>query len=222
MFRKAILGVVLVLLTTSAAWAQTQKIEVTGIFGWTFADGVSGDPVKAGNGQTYDRIDPKNSAIFGFSVGYYVNPAIEVGFLWRHQPTSLDLSGTTTTALANIGIDGYHGYGTYYIGDPEAKLRPYVLVGLGLTHYGGFQFTKANGEAALVSGNSQFSTTFGAGVKISASPKMALRLGVQWTPTYIKSDAAGWWCDPYWGCYVVSNAQYSNQFDFTGGVSFRF
>jgi len=45
---------------------------------------------------------------------------------------------------------------------------------------------------------------------------------VRWTPTYIKSDAAGWWCDPYWGCYLVGNAQYSNQFDINGGVTFRF
>jgi hypothetical protein len=37
-----------------------------------------------------------------------------------------------------------------------------------------------------------------------------------------KSDAAGWWCDPYWGCYVVGNAQYSNQFEFTGGLTFKF
>ncbi|MET0213234.1 MAG: hypothetical protein ABW292_09540 [Vicinamibacterales bacterium] len=39
---------------------------------------------------------------------------------------------------------------------------------------------------------------------------------------YIKSDAAGWWCDPYWGCYLVGDPQYSNQFGFTGGVTIRF
>jgi hypothetical protein len=32
----------------------------------------------------------------------------------------------------------------------------------------------------------------------------------------------GWWCDPYWGCYLVGNSQYSNQFQFTGGVTVRF
>jgi hypothetical protein len=45
---------------------------------------------------------------------------------------------------------------------------------------------------------------------------------MRWTPTYIKTDAAGWWCDPFWGCYLVGNAQYSNQFTFEGGVTFRF
>ena len=62
----------------------------------------------------------------------------------------------------------------------------------------------------------------GAGVKVNASRNVGLKLGLQWTPTYIKSDAAGWWCDPYWGCYVMGDAQYSNQFEFVGGVTFRF
>jgi len=39
---------------------------------------------------------------------------------------------------------------------------------------------------------------------------------------YIKSDAEGYWCDPYWGCYVVGDAQYSNQFGFSGGITLRF
>jgi hypothetical protein len=43
-----------------------------------------------------------------------------------------------------------------------------------------------------------------------------------WTPTYIKSDAEGWWCDPYWGCYTVGSAQYSNQFQLAGGITLRF
>ena len=41
-------------------------------------------------------------------------------------------------------------------------------------------------------------------------------------PTYIKSDAEGYWCDPYWGCYVVGDAQYANQFEFSAGISLRF
>ena len=63
--------------------------------------------------------------------------------------------------------------------------------------------------------------TFGAGLKIFAK-NVGLRLGAQWTPTYIKTDSAGWWCDPYWGCYVVGDARYSNQFQLNAGVTLRF
>ena len=30
------------------------------------------------------------------------------------------------------------------------------------------------------------------------------------------------WCDPYWGCYTVGDAQYSNQWELSGGVTLRF
>ena len=72
------------------------------------------------------------------------------------------------------------------------------------------------------SGGTRFSTTWGAGVKFFPNPKFAVRAGVRWTPTYIKSDATGWWCDPYWGCYLTGNAQYANQVELSGGVSLRF
>jgi opacity protein-like surface antigen len=222
MFRKVLISALLVLAVTSAAWAQTPKVEFTGLVGWTLSDGVSGDPYKAGNGKTYDRVDPDDSMNFGFSLGFFLSPSAEVGFLWRRQATALTLSGNSVDKLADINIDGYHGYGAYYFGDPEGKVRPYIMGGLGLTHYGGISFTKASGQTADISGNSQFSTTWGAGVKVNASPNVGLKLGMQWTPTYIKSDAEGWWCDPWFGCYVVGSSQYSNQFEFTGGIAFRF
>ena len=59
-------------------------------------------------------------------------------------------------------------------------------------------------------------------MKIYGKGHVGGRVGVRWTPTYIKSDAAGYWCDPYWGCYVVGDAQYSNQFDINGGITLRF
>jgi hypothetical protein len=59
-------------------------------------------------------------------------------------------------------------------------------------------------------------------VKFFPSPKFGIRAAVRWTPTYVKSDASGYWCDPYWGCYLASSAQYANQFEMSGGVSVRF
>jgi hypothetical protein len=59
-------------------------------------------------------------------------------------------------------------------------------------------------------------------VKVYPGKNVGLKLGMRWTPTYIKSDATGWWCDPYWGCYVTGDSQYSNQFEFGGGITLRF
>jgi opacity protein-like surface antigen len=222
MFKKTLLGALVLVVLSSTAWAQTPKVEFTGLIGWTLADGVSGDPVKAANGQTYDRVDPTDSLNFGFSLGFFVTPSAEIGFLWRRQASQLEASGTTTSTLGDINIDGYHGYGAYYFGDPEAKVHPYILFGLGATNYGSVSYKKVDGSSATTEGGTQFSTTWGAGIKFNASPNVGMKFGMQWTPTYIKSDAVGWWCDPWWGCYVIGDAQYSNQLEFVGGISFRF
>ena len=222
MIKKTMLGALMLVVLSSAAWAQTPKVEFTGIIGWSLSDGVSGDPIKAANGQTYDRVDPKDSVNFGFSLGFFLSPSAEVGFLWRRQASQLEVSGTSTDTVGDINIDGYHGYGAYYFGDPEAKARPYIMGGLGATHYGSASYSRLDGTSASTPSSTRLSTTWGGGLKINASPSVGMKLGVQWTPTYIKSDAVGWWCDPWWGCYVISNSQYSNQFEFVGGLSFRF
>ena len=105
---------------------------------------------------------------------------------------------------------------------PDAPVRPYLMIGFGATNYGSVDFTRGNGVAASTGSETQFSTTWGAGVKLFGSGNVGGRVGLQWTPTYIKTDSEGWWCDPYWGCYVVGDAQYSNQFQLQGGITFRF
>jgi len=222
MFRKVLVSVLVLMAVASTAWAQSPKVEFTGLIGWTLADGVSGDPYRAPNGETYDRVDPKDSMNYGLSVGFFLTPSAQVGFMWRRQATEVELSGTSTDTLGDINIDGYHGYGAYYFGDPEAIAQPYIMGGIGATNYGRVSYRRADGTAGETSGGTQFSTTWGAGLKVNASRNVGFKFGVQWTPTYIKSDADGWWCDPWWGCYVVGDAQYANQFEFIGGLSIRF
>jgi len=115
----------------------------------------------------------------------------------------------------------YHGYLGYNFFEADAKFRPFLYGGLGATHFGSVDFSTPF-LSGTIGGNTQFSTTWGAGVKYYPSPKIGLRFTTSWTPTYIKSDAAGYWCDPYWGCYLVGDPQYSNQINLTGGISFRF
>jgi opacity protein-like surface antigen len=219
--RKAIVFVVAALVLSAGPAMAQGKVEVSGLFGWTLSDGVTGDAYKAPDGNTYNAVDLKDSFNWGLMVGVMANDNFEVGFMFNQQLSALRLEGTQNRELGDMSINSYHGYFAYNFGDPDAKLRPYILGGIGATNYGSVNYTDAAGKPGSTSGETQFSTTWGAGVKFYPSPRLGLRFGMRWTPTYIKSDPTGWWCG-YWGCYVVGDAQYANQFDFSGGVTIRF
>ena len=218
---RACWGVALSLLVAGAAQAQDYRIEIGGTAGFTSSDGVTFTGVRAGDGNVYNGIEPKDSFSWGLNIGYLTTPNVEVGFMFDQQMSTLAVSGTVEREINDITVSNYHGYVAYNFGEPEARIRPYILGGLGATHYGSVPFT-VGGVSGETSGDSQFSGTIGAGVKLYPSDKVGVRLGARWTPTYIKSDAVGWYCDPYWGCYLAGDPQYSNQFEFAGGLVFRF
>ena len=211
-----------VLISVTPALAQDKKVEVSALLGWTFSDGVSGDNFRAGDGNTYNRLDPADSFKWGLDIGVMATPNVEVGFLFGQQLSTLTAGGTAQKDIGDLTVSTYHGYVAYNMGESDAKVRPYLMGGLGATNFGGVDYTRANGQNGTTAGETQFSSTWGAGVKVFPNPNVGVRVGLQFTPTYIKSDAAGYWCDPYWGCYLVGSAQYSNQWDFNGGITFRF
>ena len=221
MIRRLTWMVAVAALVGSAAWAQEKRVELSGNIGYTLSDGVSGSSTTV-NGEDFTRIDPKDSVNYGGRLGFMVTPNIEVGGLFSLQDTKLQLGGVITADVGDEKIYNYHGYVAYNFGEGDAKVRPYILGGLGATQFGGVTIHIGD-RSDSVGGTTKFSTTWALGLKMFPGPNFGIRLEARWTPTYIKSDAAGWWCDPYWGyCYVVGNAQYANQFDFGGGITLRF
>jgi opacity protein-like surface antigen len=208
-------------IASSSAWAQDPRVEISGTAGWTFSDGVSGDPVTVVGVGTFNSVTPQNAFSWGARLGLLVNRHVEVGFLFDQQSTKLEIGGTRTVEVGDLSVRNYHGYGAYNFGDSGATVRPYVLGGLGATEFGSVA-VNSGGVKHDIGGQTKFSTTWAAGVKVFPSRNFGIRLEGRWTPTYIKSDAAGWWCDPLWGCYVVSSAQYSNQIELSGGFTLRF
>jgi opacity protein-like surface antigen len=213
-----------VALAAPAAWAQDHRVEIGAQAGWTLSDGVEGDAILAGDGNRYNSIEPKDSFSWAIDLGFFVNENLEIGGLFSQQKSQMVIGGTASRELGDWSVDNYHGVVTYNFGESSSKARLYVFGGAGVTHYGSLSFdTVATPKSTReIGGNSQFSTTWGAGVKLYPGKNVGLKLGMRWTPTYIKSDASGWWCDPYWGCYVTGDAQYSNQFEFGGGLTLRF
>jgi hypothetical protein len=212
MMRRTILTAMAVALAATMASAQEPRVELSGTAGWTFSDGVNVGAID----DSPIRVDPKDAFSWGARLGFNLSPNTELGFLFASQATDLEASGIVNRSVSQT-IYNYHGYFAYNFGDTDAAARPYILGGAGVTQYG--SLATAAGE---IGGETQFSTTWALGLKMFPSPRFGLRLEARWTPTYIKSDPEGYWCDPYWGCYTVSEAEYSNQYELSGGIIIRF
>jgi Outer membrane protein beta-barrel domain len=215
-------------LTGASAWGQVTlqtppRFEFSAFYGWTFSGGVSSDILReAPNGNFYNSVDPKDSESWGFSGGYFINPNMEIEFLYDRQESTLEISGPAiTTEIGKLGIDNYDGNFSYNFGSPNNPVRPFVMFGIGATHYGGVDFN-FRGQTLTINGNTKASASLGGGFKLYPLKNVGIRLQARWTPTYISTQSDGWWCDPFWGCYLVSDFQYSNQFETSGGLTFRF
>jgi len=235
MISRTVLVTIVTASVGSAALAQQEPhFEFSGNAGYTFSDGVSGSATdRFGNELT--RIDPKDSFSWNLRAAYLLNHNLEFGAFFGMQSSSLVIGARTPAAtgfneftLGDENIYNYHGYFAYNFGESE-KVQPYVMMGLGATQFGGVTINATKLPAPYntavsrtIDGNTKFSTIWAAGVKYFPGKSTGIRVEGRWVPTYIKSDAAGWWCDPYWGCYTVGNAQYANQFELAGGIAFRF
>ena len=98
MFKRILAAAALTTFISAPAFAQ--RVEVGGVVGWTFSDGVEGDAVLAADGNLYDAIDVKDSFSWGFDVGVNATDNVEVGFLFGQQMSKMVLKGTAERELA--------------------------------------------------------------------------------------------------------------------------
>jgi hypothetical protein len=226
MLRKTVVSMALVAVSATTASAQATG-EVSFSAGYTLSEGFTVDPVVIG-GQAYNKVDPKSGASINFTGGVLFGGHAGVEFRWSRQFSQLlATSSSTELAVADMHVDNYHGNFVYHWGETDARVRPFFFGGLGATHYApGTLNALAVPLPSATAGNqiqstTKFSTIWGGGVKIYGHGPVGAKIAATWTPTYIKSDPAGIWCSPYY-CWVLASADYSNQFEMSGGVTVRF
>jgi opacity protein-like surface antigen len=221
MLRKTLLTGFAIVIAASTALAQDKRVEVNVFAGYSFSEGVSVQDTDIGEDQIVNRITPKSGYSWGLGVDFALQENASVGFQWGQQDSTLEASirGAGKQEFHPMKINNYHAIFTYNFMYQEDMVRPFIFGGLGATQY---TFDDLDGHS--IDSNTRFSTTWGGGAKIHVHPNVAIRLTGRWTPTYINSDPGGIWCDPWypWGCWVVGNANYSHQFEMTGGITFRF
>src|SRR5215510_10849888 len=108
----------LMLAATVPTVAQsTGHVIVGGFFGWVFSDGVDGNPIVAGDGNVYDRVDPKDSWSYGFNVNVMATDHVAVGFMFTNQKSKFVLGDGTDREVADWDLRTYHGIVEYNFGD---------------------------------------------------------------------------------------------------------
>jgi len=213
---------VLMFALSPLALAQDYKLELTGFFGYTLSEGINFGPDFISGDRLIDKITPKSGPTWGFQADFLAGEMNGFGFQFSEQWSKMELSAADgqKVEITDMSVRNYHGMFTFNFGHPDAPLRPFLFVGLGMT-----QFSPNDIQGASVDSFSKFSTTGGGGVKLFQNKHLGVRLAARWTPTYIRSDAGGFFCSPYWiggVCWVISEPNYSHAVEFSGGLLLRF
>ncbi len=192
--------------------ASAQNFEVTGHIGGQFNGGLDLSTT------LFHRIEVGNSMNYGLTAGYLLGEHGGIEFQWNHtqaDTVAQPLGGGSDVKVFNLHQDQYMGNFVFHFTPREAKLRPFVFIGLGASDL--------SPDRSGVSGTTRFAAALGAGAKYNLSKHVALRGQAKWSPTYITTTDGGYWCDPFWGgCWAVGNDHYLHEFDITGGITFRF
>ena len=210
------------LVGASAASAQERRFEFGGAVGLTFSDGVHGLAVGT-SGLPATGIETENALSYSLFASYFLNENLQLGVQAGRQESELRLKSAPPLEVGSLDIDNYHAVLTTLVGDDDLRFRPYFLFGLGVTRFGHVNFTGVDGVPRFFQSRVRFSPTVGTGLKFYLrSRKYGLNLGVRWTPTFLDSENAGFWCNPYFGCFLVENSQFIHQLEVAGGIQLRF
>ncbi len=214
------LGLGIALLAAPAFAQSDARVEISVNGGYTLSEGVDvSDQTVVG--LIISEVNPKSAGSYNINASFFMSEQAQVGFLFGQQFSTLELKTTLGTKhdAADMTVNNYHGIFTYNFGYSDSQLRPFIFGGLGATNY-----SPSDADGFPIESNTRFSTTWGGGGKFYATDNVGFNFTARWVPTYINSSDAGIWCSPYWpgGCWVLQEANYSNQFDLSGGVNFAF
>jgi opacity protein-like surface antigen len=219
---KALILALALILGSSAAWGQG-RFEVTPTIGYRTTGSFEGAVLQLSDFSITDGL------AYGLSLGYRVNQMLTMEAFWSRVDSSLtaQVTGSGEQELAKIGTDQIHANFLFFALNDQAKARPYFLLGLGATiaNPKATNFSDGDinpsGQTIDPSSASRFSWSLGGGVLVMASERVGVKLQGKWFPTYVNTTSEIW--IDWWGYpWVVPVSNYMNQWEFTGGLVFRF
>jgi outer membrane protein W len=138
-----------------------------------------------------DRLAIREGFTWGIQLSEALTPHWSAEILWTLQHSALETGTAAGTAdLFTMTVGQLQGNAVYSFGDAQAKLRPFVFGGLGVTF---FHADDLESEAKLSFG-------LGGGIKYFFSQKFGVRGHFRYKPTLLNDTNAGTFCDPFGFC----------------------
>jgi opacity protein-like surface antigen len=200
------------------------RAEVSVNVGYSASEGIESED-RLLLGQIYNGLDMESGGSFNFTIGFFVGENAELEFLYGRQSSRLLATGPGADLdISDMTITNYMFNYVYNFGAGDSRTRPYVFGGLGATtnSFGDLLLTLPPGLSGEIDSKTRFSTNWGGGVKFYFNETVGAKAGVRWTPTFIRSEPEGLWCDPFYGCWQIANLEYANQFEMAAGITLRF
>ena len=175
------------------ALAQDFVMEVTPFFSYTFSEGTNVNIADIPSGVTVNRITPKSGVGWGFQADVLASEVFAMWFQFASQSSKMELGivGGQKVEITDMKVRNYHGIFTLNLGEEDATAKPFIFGGLVAT-----QYSPDDIQGNSVDSRTRFSTTWGGGVKWYGTDHLGVRMTARWTPTYINTDPAGYWCSP--------------------------
>lgn len=185
-----------------AARSEAQSWEASLLAGYTPDAGLER------RAPEVDALDIRGGFTWGASAARAIGRRWGAEALWSQQQSGLKLgveAGSPT--LFDFTVGDLHGNAVYHLADRDARLRPFLFAGLGMT------FFRGGGRPS----ETKLSWGLGGGVKYFPWRAIGLRGHFRYKPVILADKDAGDFCDPFGFCQG-----WLHQLELAGGVVFRF
>jgi len=196
----AVLSVLFALSSTSAR-AQVISTELIPFGGYRWSSGIS-------NVGGLSELDVKDAAAYGLALNFNMARNSVAELYWSHWEGDWEadvIGGGIRTG--SFSRDDFMLNGIWYATRQGGPARPYITAGLGAS-----VFYADNAETV-----GRFAWNLGAGVRRDVNEKFGIRADFRWIPTWITTGESVW-CDPFYGCWPVSEGEFLDQWEVTGGL----
>jgi opacity protein-like surface antigen len=182
--------------------SQAQRYEVAGLVGYTTPGNIDN------TARQVTDLEIAGSFTWGGQFGVFFSPHLGIEVSWAQQETQLGLTTEAGSASPfDIKAGQLHGNFVYQFSEEGARVRPYVLAGLGATFF----------RADNLESETKLSFAFGGGAKVFVQEHIGIKLQAKYNPTRLNGDDEANFCDPFGFCQTMLN-----QFELGGGMVFRF